>query len=75
MKLKETANTQKKANTGSTKPPLPNRYTATLEEKNEDQQHKASPDSMPKPPPIYIMPWSESASELYRPSDRRLTAK
>jgi hypothetical protein len=29
-------------------------YTALLEEESEDQQHKASPENIPKPPPIYI---------------------
>jgi hypothetical protein len=29
----------------------------------------------PPPPPQKKTPWSESASEIYRPSDRRLSAK
>jgi hypothetical protein len=31
-----------------------NHYTALLEEKSEDQQHKASLETTPKPPPLYI---------------------
>jgi hypothetical protein len=54
MKLKERPNTPKKANTGSIKFPLPNHYTALLQEESEDQQHKASSENMPKPPPIHI---------------------
>jgi hypothetical protein len=53
MKLKEKPNTPKTANTGSTKLPLPNHYTALLEEESEDQQHKAGPENKPKSPPIY----------------------
>jgi hypothetical protein len=33
---------------------ISNRYTALLEEESADQQHKASPENTPKPPPIYI---------------------
>jgi hypothetical protein len=39
----------KKANTGSTKRPLP----ALLDEESEDKQQRAGPGNMPKPPPIY----------------------
>jgi hypothetical protein len=31
-----------------------NHYTVLLEEGSEDQQHKASPENTPKPPPVYI---------------------
>jgi hypothetical protein len=48
--LREKPNTPNTANTGST-----NRYTALREEKNEDQQQKAGPENIPKPPPIYII--------------------
>jgi hypothetical protein len=51
--LKEKSNMPKKANTGSTRLPLPTRYTALLEKESEDQQ-KAGPENTPKLPPIYI---------------------
>jgi hypothetical protein len=51
--LKEKPNTPKKANTGSTKLPLPI-ASHLLEVESEDQQHKAGPENTPKPPPIYI---------------------
>jgi hypothetical protein len=53
-KLKEKPNTQKKANTGSTKASTSNHFTALLEEESEDQQQKSGPENVPKPPPIYI---------------------
>jgi hypothetical protein len=31
-----------------------NHYTALLEEKSKNQQHKAGPENTPKPPPVYI---------------------
>jgi hypothetical protein len=35
-------------------PSTSNFYTAQLDEKREDQQHKTCPVNMPKPPPMYI---------------------
>jgi hypothetical protein len=49
-KVEEKPSMPKKANTGSTKLPLP----LLLEEESEDQQQKAGPENTPKPPPIYI---------------------
>jgi hypothetical protein len=53
MELREKPDTTKKVYTGSTKLPLPI-ASHLLEEKTEDQQHKAGSGNTPKPPSIYI---------------------
>jgi hypothetical protein len=54
MKVKQRPNTAKKVNTGSTNLTHSNCYTALLDVECEDQQHKTSPENMPKHPPIYL---------------------
>jgi hypothetical protein len=53
-KLKEKPNTPKKANTGSTKLPLPIATQLYWKRKVGYQRQKAGPEITPKPPPIFI---------------------
>jgi hypothetical protein len=52
--MKEKPNTPKKANTGSTKLPLPIATQLYWKRGSEHQQQKAGPDNRPKPPPVHI---------------------
>jgi hypothetical protein len=66
MKLKQKPNTAKKANTGSTKLPLPIDTQLYLKRKLKTNNTKIGPENTPKPPPIYITCIKNTSSLIQR---------